>query len=415
MRLVERDYQVFLSYAHANKEFVDKVYDFLVDSGIQVWYDGIDLPTDENIISYLPRAIQNSRAIIIFISKDSIDSNWVQDEYALAKEEKSKNLNFKIITVCIEDECGNLDLGFLKNTRWIDMANCELNIQNANELLLSIHYDDIMLKIQTNKDVYVSLGWRNNEYETNKKICSVMGKKFRLIGDSRDRLGFKDDRIKEIISSCGALIAIAPNRGNGETSKYILQEINYAKEIKIPYLIFADKNVYEVNFQNEKDIFLIDDSANNGDKIYQKSLDLEEEWMPPINEHYLFYGTSFKKANTKTSSIVKNLLEQVTAMPCIMGKDIVEKDIQTYIARKISKAFLVLTDISESNSNTLVETGIAIGANIDLYLLAQGNPEKLFMFRNRQYWNYENEVELLAQVHKIAYMYRRRVLNYDFS
>ena len=242
-----------------------------------------------------------------------------------------------------------------------------------------------------------------------------MGKRFRLIGDSKDRLGFKDNRIKEIISSCGALIAIAPNRGDGETSKYIIQEINYAKEMKIPYLIFSDKDVYEVNFKNEKNILLIDGSNDIENKIYQKSLDLEEEWQKPLNEHYLFYGTNFKKENTKTSIIVKNLLEQVTAIPCIMGKDIVEKDIQTYIAQKISKAFFVLTDISETNNNTLVEAGIAVGANVDLYLLAQGNPKKLFMFRNRQYWNYENEVELLAQVHKIAYLYRRRVLNYDFS
>jgi len=295
------------------------------------------------------------------------------------------------------------------------MSSCELNIQNANELLLSIYYNDTMLKTQTNKDIYVSLGWRKNEYKINKKICFEMGKRFRLIGDSKDRLGFKDNRIKEIISSCGALIAIAPNRGNGETSKYIIQEINYAKEIKIPYLIFSDKEVYKVNFKNEKNILIIDETNDIESKIYQKSLDLEEEWQKPINEHYLFYGTSFKRANTQTSIIVKNLLEQVTAIPCIMGKDIIEKDIQTYIAKKISKALFVLTDISETNNNTLVEAGIAIGANVDLYLLAQGNPKKLFMFRNRQYWNYKNEVELLAQVHKIAYLYRRRVLNYDFS
>jgi hypothetical protein len=411
MKLSDRQYQVFLSYAHSNRKFVDKVYNFLIDSGIQVWYDGVDLPTNENITSYLPTAIQNCKAIIIFISKKSIESNWVQDEYSFAKEEQSKFKNFKIITICIEDKCENLNLGFLKNTRWINMSNCELNIQNANDLLLSIYYDDIMLKTQTNKDVYVSLGWHDNEYEINKKICSVIGRRFRLIGDSKDRLGFKDNRIKEIISSCGALIAIVPNRGNGKTSKYILQEINYAKEMKIPYLIFTDKDVYEVNFKDEKNVIIIDAIDNMEDII----LYLEEEWLSPKNEHYVFYGTSFKKANTETSKIVKNLLEQVTAMPCIMGKDIVEKDIQTYIAKKISKAFLVLTDISETNSNTLVETGIAIGANINLYLLAQGNPEKLFMFRNRQYWIYEDEVELLAQVHKIAYLYRRRVLNYDFN
>jgi len=59
----------------------------------------------------------------------------------------------------------------------------------------------------------------------------------------------------------------------------------------------------------------------------------------------------------------------------------------------------------------LLATGIAFGCNKDLYLTCRG-PRRTppFMFRNKQIWYYENEIDLVDKLTTITALHRRMVL-----
>ena len=69
---------------------------------------------------------------------------------------------------------------------------------------------------------------------------------------------------------------------------------------------------------------------------------------------------------------------------------------------------------SEDNINTLIEGGIARGANIPYHLIARSPRHRPpFMFRDQEVEKYSDDIELIGNIHSIAYKYRRRILNYD--
>jgi hypothetical protein len=73
-------------------------------------------------------------------------------------------------------------------------------------------------------------------------------------------------------------------------------------------------------------------------------------------------------------------------------------------------------NVSPINLNTCIEAGISMGANIPLHLVSRGPRRKPpFMFLDQQVWYYSDDVDLLGVIHKIAYPYRRRVLNYELQ
>ena len=114
--------------------------------------------------------------------------------------------------------------------------------------------------------------------------------------------------------------------------------------------------------------------------------------------------------------MIRRLIQRVSAMPCLMGEDIRQGQIQQEIKYRIMGAFMVLADITEENLNTCVEAGIALGAKRPLHLVACGPRHKPpFMFRDQQVWYYENDVELLGIVHNLVRPYRRRIINYELK
>jgi hypothetical protein len=72
---------------------------------------------------------------------------------------------------------------------------------------------------------------------------------------------------------------------------------------------------------------------------------------------------------------------------------------------------MMIADISKENLNTCIEAGIAIGANVPLNLLSGDERHKPpFMFRDRQIWHYQDDLELLGIIHKLVLPYRRYIL-----
>jgi TIR domain-containing protein/CHAT domain-containing protein len=422
----EREYHVLLSCKDANREVIDNLYYWLHDvASIPTWYDYIKLPGGSSIDKELEKALSNCRSIILVISKASIANGWVRKEYEAATEHQIRFTDFRIIPIRIE-ECELPD--FIGSVNSIDLYNHGLTLDNINQLLFSLYYNDVGFEFGK-PEVYVSRTWREDkpsEVELADHVCKLLiNAGFRLIGDSKDQKGFygknSQDRIRSIISSCVGFAAILPDRERGKTSKHMLREIEIAMEDQIPSLIVAEPNV---QLQDDIDRLAIrlDMQLAKEDKTGKLQTGIvrlrDDSSNKPVHPHYIFFATDFKSEHEKRNSLIKEHLQRITSMECIIANNVVEVPMQENIAAKISHAFMMMADISDGADDTLIEAGIATGAGLkeNLHLVARGPPHKIpFMFSGKQILYYKEDLELMGLAHSIGYGYRRRVLNYEFS
>ena len=77
--------QVFLSHSTADKPFVNEFNSILTAFGVKTFYDDKDIGIGDDIPGKIYEGIENSDFIMYFISKNSINSKWVQEELSIAK------------------------------------------------------------------------------------------------------------------------------------------------------------------------------------------------------------------------------------------------------------------------------------------------------------------------------------------
>lgn len=413
----KRKFHAFISHAHADKKVVSSLDEWLSQkAGIPIWYDSRDLPPGTMIGTYLPEAVALCRSMILVLSRSSIESGWVKEESEAALSQRTSFKNFRIIPVRIDD-CETPK--FLATTKWIDFHQGSSGLSTCDEILSSLYYDSHRPELATTRDVYVSRSWRDQEASTANFVCQLMIKEgFGLIGDSQDRASFGQDRLVSIISSCGGFVAVLPDRGGGNTSTYMLDEIEIARTHGLPCLIAADPTVAVPKHLADFTIAVSSADARTGSPaeaaIRSRIEELSEQWKAPIHPHFVFFSTNFDDDKKARNQIIRQAIQRTAAVPCIIGDDIREGQIQQVITRRISDALVVIADISEDNLNTCIEAGIALGSKRPIHFVAREPRRKPpFMFRDQQVFYYADDVELLGIIHRLTYQYRRRVLNWE--
>jgi hypothetical protein len=413
-------FHAFLSHAHADKAAVDRLYAWLRKADIPVWYDAFDLPPASDIATFLPKAILNSRACILILSKTSVGRGWVQKEYSLATNYQTKFPAFRILPIRIDDveDPG----GFVDNYSRIDAPNGELTPEAATALLLGLYYNDPDVELGRARDIYVARGWRPEEFSTADYVCRLLvAAGFRLIGDSEDQQSWDEARLHGIISSCGGVAAILPHRPNSAegTSKYILRELRIAESLGLPSLVIADPEVPLPDELNSAALRL--GGPGTGGEPHDTALEaailtLWEDWREPATPRYSFLATDFDREHRRRNDMMRRVMQTVTGMECFLGQGVREGSVQKIIVDRIAGASLVIADISSDNLNTCIEAGIARGARRPLYLIAKG-PERRppFMFRDLEVSHYDDDTDLIGVVNRLVYPHRRRILNSDVA
>ncbi len=407
-------YRAFLSHAHADKNFVDQLYRWLsIAAEIPIWYDAFNLSTSATISTELANAIAQCQNMIIVLSKASIRSGWVEEEYNAAIGHRAKYKRYRIIPVRIED-CEIP--GFLEQTKWIDMPDKKIDMRTVFDLITGLYYDDKALILENVWDIYISRSWRPTESSIPDYVCRRLDKDgFRLIGDAEDQLKYDSEKVRDIIRSCGGLVAILPDRGQGTTSKYMLEEIAFAQAEGLHCLVVAEPNVNLPDTSGQYVVRMKTDDIEKGeiDTILQQAVEvLAENWHRPSQPHYVFLATNLASEEEQRNLTIKQAIQHITAMPCITGDKITESHIREAITEQIRRAFMVIDDISENNINSCIEAGIAIGAKRPLNLIARVPRGKVpFMLSNYQVNTYTSDIDILCTVHRITFPFRRRVLN----
>jgi hypothetical protein len=95
---------VFISYSHKDKQFADTLARNLIHQRHHVWMDRWELKVGDSLLEKIQNALGGANAIIVILSKHSVDSVWCKKELnaGLMRELEEKNT---IILPCVIDDC----------------------------------------------------------------------------------------------------------------------------------------------------------------------------------------------------------------------------------------------------------------------------------------------------------------------
>lgn len=111
---------VFISYNHADREFAGWLAEQLLSHRVAVWYDEWEMRVGDSLRRKVQDGIDTSAYLIIVLSPDSVNSEWVSQELdgALVKELESKRV---FVLPVLHKDCA-IPL-FLKSKLYADFRN----------------------------------------------------------------------------------------------------------------------------------------------------------------------------------------------------------------------------------------------------------------------------------------------------
>lgn len=127
--------QVFLSHNHKDKAKVRMVANRLINKGVKVWIDEAEIKTGDSLINKISEGIRNMEFLIAFISKNSINSKWVEEELEIAKTLEIKGKPVRILPVLLDQ----VDLPlFLMTKKYEDLSNPDMFERGIENILNAI-------------------------------------------------------------------------------------------------------------------------------------------------------------------------------------------------------------------------------------------------------------------------------------
>lgn len=108
---------IFISYSHSDKEFAESLATQLVHAKQNVWIDTWELNAGESLIERIEGALGDADAILVLLSKNSVQSEWCKKELrsGLIRELEEKSV---LVIPVVLDDC-EVPL-FLKEKLWVD-------------------------------------------------------------------------------------------------------------------------------------------------------------------------------------------------------------------------------------------------------------------------------------------------------
>jgi hypothetical protein len=198
----------------------------------------------------------------------------------------------------------------------------------------------------------------------------------------------------------------------------VLEEVQIAQDLGQPYLLLAEPGVVAPD-----DLAAAAHGGSvltlSGDRRDQELSSALQAFDDAISHArlsnagtYSFLAASLLGDEAEMDALV-SVLETVTNMTCVRGRDLTGQHAQDNIVAQIRGAAFVIADITDDNRNSLIEAGIARGAGVPLHLMCQlppdGNRKTRFMLQDMEIHWYTEPLERLGAAYKIARRYRRQV------
>jgi hypothetical protein len=133
------EFDVFLSYHSGDAEWVGRLRRELQAKGAKVWLDSEQILPGDRFAEVLERGLQASRTVALVVSRGSLASDWVKEEYYRALGlANSTERRVRLIPVLID----SVPLpGFLASRSWADFRSADSFEQSVERLCKAIFAD----------------------------------------------------------------------------------------------------------------------------------------------------------------------------------------------------------------------------------------------------------------------------------
>lgn len=116
----------FISYSSLDEIFVRRFYEFLTQKEIKCWFAPEDLKIGDKLRPAIDTAIHLHDKVLLILSENSINSQWVEQEVEKAFERERKEDRLVLFPISIDRKIFESSIGwasFLRNTRNIAFYN----------------------------------------------------------------------------------------------------------------------------------------------------------------------------------------------------------------------------------------------------------------------------------------------------
>ena len=96
-------YSCFISYSSKDQEFADRLHADLQNKGVRCWFAPHDMPIGAKIIDAIDEAIRLRDKVLLILSKNAIESDWVEDEVTKAFAEERARKQLVLFPVRLDD------------------------------------------------------------------------------------------------------------------------------------------------------------------------------------------------------------------------------------------------------------------------------------------------------------------------
>lgn len=100
---MKKNYDVFISYSHKDRPFVQKLATALSKHGLQSFIDEQDIAWGASLVESLTSAIQEARFVLVIMSPNYFSSQWANKELDMALSREFEKGEIKVIPILYED------------------------------------------------------------------------------------------------------------------------------------------------------------------------------------------------------------------------------------------------------------------------------------------------------------------------
>ncbi len=440
-----RENAAFFSYSSRDDALASGVVGWLKDCAkLKVWYDAKDMTAGRSTALALEEAVGVCRAYVLLATPHSLDSKWVDLERQVAAQQSAEYKGFKVIAVVTSDVSNDDIPASLQGITRIQLPGQVLDGRTAAKLLSSLRPEPVAK--QSEDDVFVTRTWQEDEPAS--KFADVACRKlaeqgFRLIGDEPRRADERperpviddEQRLRNIISSCAAYLALIPPRAPAEL-KWLLKDLNVAKSCGLPVVILADpKSIAQaaqgqlttdtgeaVNFDGAVAVIEADmaggtlDEAGRGAISKAVSRIGEAGRSRPQNPYSVFYAAPPGQLSPAERGDIDRIVGSITGRRCIYPDDIDGAGAYERTVGHIADSVLTIADVGGDGSDGWVYAAVASGARrLVQFVTAEAELRKPALFSNFTPRIYATHVERLGHLHAALYEHRRLFLDREVT
>ncbi|HTI14596.1 MAG TPA: toll/interleukin-1 receptor domain-containing protein [Dictyobacter sp.] len=102
----------FISYSSKNQEFTKQLYQDLRAAGVQCWYAPESLVTGEKFPISITQTIQSYQKVLLVLSKDALESDWVRREVELARQKEGNGKKEVLVPIQLDTSIANASVAW---------------------------------------------------------------------------------------------------------------------------------------------------------------------------------------------------------------------------------------------------------------------------------------------------------------